>query len=205
MTSKTPIIGILGGVGAGKSTVAGQFLALGCPVIDGDAIGHELLQNPTVKRMLRSRWGKEIFDASGAVDRTALAAKVFSSPVELARLNRILHPRIRRRIRSLIAQGRADRSVRAIVVDAAVLMEAGWDDLCTVCVFVRAGKRLRRSRVAPRGWSAREWRQRENSQISLDKKAARCEYTVVNSSSISLLRKQIRRIYRNITKTADCC
>lgn len=199
--SRIPTIGLLGGVGAGKSTVAAAFARIGCAVIDGDIIGHELLRTAVVKRLVRNRWGANVFDGSGAVDRAALAARVFADPAELAHLNGILHPRIRRRMWSMVRQARA--GVPAVVIDAAVLMEAGWDDLCDVCVFVKAGGRLRQSRVRSRGWSARQWRQREKSQISLDKKAARCEYTVVNGSSIPLLRAQVRQILRKILSNAE--
>ena len=82
-----PVIGILGGIGAGKSTVAREFAKLDCRVIDGDAIGHELLAEPDVGRELRGRWGAEIFRADGGVDRAALAARVFGRPLELAEFN----------------------------------------------------------------------------------------------------------------------
>lgn len=205
MKSRRPVIGILGGIGAGKSTVAAAFARLGCEVVDGDAIGHELLRSAVVKRLLRNRWGAEIFSASGAVDRAALAAKVFdkAAPTELAHLNQILHPRIRRGMRRRIRDAQSRPAVKAVVIDAAVLMEAGWDDLCTVCVFVKAGEKLRMARVASRGWSAGQWRRRENSQISLDKKAAQCDYTVVNCSSIPLLRAQVRQILRKILSNAE--
>ena len=204
MVKQIPVIGILGGVGAGKSTVAAELAALGCLVIDGDAIGHELRESPGVKKLLRAEWGDGIFDASGSVNRPALAAKVFSDPAALARLNRILAPRIRRRIRRRIERGRATPGLPAIVLDAAVLLEARWDDLCTHFIFVRAGDRQRQARAAKRGWSAGQWSDREKSQISLDNKAARCDYTLDNSSSIPLVREQVRRIFRQITKIADC-
>ncbi len=203
MARQIPVIGILGGVGAGKSTVAAELAALGCMVIDGDAIGHELRESPGVKKALRAEWGGGIFNVSGSVDRRALAAKVFSDPAALARLNRILAPRFRRRIRRRIEQGRGRPNLPAIVLDAAVLLEARWDDLCTHFIFVRASGRQRQARAAKRGWSARQWRDREKSQISLDNKAARCQYTVDNSSSIPVVREQVRGIFRKITKTAD--
>jgi dephospho-CoA kinase len=203
MAIKIPVIGILGGVGAGKSTVAEEFAALGCLVISGDAIGHELRESAGVKKALRTEWGDGIFDASGSVSREALAKKVFTDPAALAKLNKILAPRIRRRIRRRIDRGRADPNVPAVVLDAAVLLEARWDDLCTHCIFVRASDRRRQARAATRGWTARQWRDRENSQICLDIKLARCDYMVDNSSSIPVVREQIRRIFRKITKASD--
>jgi dephospho-CoA kinase len=198
-----PVIGILGGVGAGKSTVAAELARLGCEVIDADAIGHELLKDQDAQKLLRDQWGPEIFSADGQVDRPALAAKVFGDPEALARLNRILHPRIRERIGLLIEQARRCGVAPAVALDAAVLLEAGWDEFCTHCIFVRTGDELRAARAAGRGWDRRAWRLRENSQISLDTKAGRCEYTVENSSSAPHLREQVRRIYQNIIGVSD--
>ncbi len=92
MKHRIPIIGLLGGVGAGKSTAAAELAALGCRVIDGDSIGRELLQSPVVRKLLRKQWGEGIFDSYGAVSRPVVAEKVFSDPKSLAALNRILHP-----------------------------------------------------------------------------------------------------------------
>lgn len=210
-----PVIGLLGGVGAGKSTVAAALGELGCAVIDGDAIGHELLSDPAVIRQLRKRWGDRIFSTDNAtnsvtndatddaVDRKALAAIVFEDPHELDSLNAILHPRIRRRIEERIAAIGSDASIPAAVLDAAVLLEAGWDDLCTHLVFVDAPApdRCRRT-VKHRGWDRKMWQDRENSQISLDNKRNRCDYSV-NSSSVSRLHKRIRELFQSIVIDAD--
>ena len=198
MKSK-PIIGIVGGVGAGKSTVARAFAALGCPLIDADRIGHELLREPDVKEQVRSRWSGAVFTPGGEVSRPALAEAVFADPAELAKLNAILHPRIRRRLAERIAEVRADASAAGAVLDAAVMFEAGWDDLCTVRVFVSAPKSERLARVAgSRGWNRQQWQVREKSQNSLDSKASKCEYTVDNRYGASFLREQVRVIFHRI-------
>jgi len=199
-----PVIGIVGGVGAGKSTVAAELAAIGCAVIDADAIGHELLRSGGVIRALRRHWGDRIFAADGAVNRGALGDIVFADPAELDALNRILHPRIRRRIERRIAAARADRKVKAVVLDAAVLLEGGWDDLCTRLVFVDAPARERSRRAAAaRGWDRRTWRDREKSQISLDKKRRRCDHTIDNSSSASHLGERVRLMFQAILEDVD--
>lgn len=198
-----PVVGILGGIGAGKSRVAAELEALGWARVDADAIGHELLADPAVRRAVRRRWGAGVFGPGGQVDRKALAEIVFADPAELEALNALMHPRIRRRMARRIRRARADARVAGVVVDAAVLLEAGWDDLCTHLVFVSAPDRLRARRAASdRGWTRRDWRRREKSQISLDIKAARCDYKLENSSSASRLREQVRLLNRQLVHAA---
>jgi dephospho-CoA kinase len=197
--SPKPVIGILGGVGAGKSTVAQEFVALGCRMIDGDAIGHELLRREDIRRQVLARWGQAVTASDGEVDRKALGAVVFASPAELTALNAILHPAIRQAMEQQIAQALADPAATGAVVDAAVMMEAGWDDLCTDLVFVAVSDTQRAQRVLDqRGWERSEWQRREKSQISLDKKAERCNYIIDNRSSGPHLREQVRQIFHRI-------
>jgi len=189
-----PVIGILGGIGAGKSAVAAELGRLGCFVVDADAIGHQVLDEAEVLAQVVERWGAALLDEHGRVDRSRLAGVVFSDPRHLAALNGIMHGRIRRRMEAMIRQALADESVRGVAVDAAVLLEAGRDDLCTVLVFVDAPSEVREQRVREaRHWTAPAWAEREKLQISLDKKAARCQYRLHNSSCAACLREQVRR------------
>jgi dephospho-CoA kinase len=201
---KKPVIGLVGGVAAGKSTVAAEMARLGAKIIDGDRIGHQVLRDPAAKSAVRRRWGVGVFTCGGAVDRAALGQVVFGEPEELAALNRILHPRIRREIKRQIAAARKSPRVVAVVLDAAILFEAGWDDLCTAVVFVRAPAlgRARRA-AAQRGWDRSRWRKREISQISLDKKRRKSDYVIDNSSGVSRLRDQVRRLFLAIVQAAD--
>jgi dephospho-CoA kinase len=198
-----PIIGLAGGVGAGKSTVADELGRMGCAVVDADAIGHEVLREPDVREAALSRWGDRVLDVDREVDRSALGEIVFSDPTEMEALNRLLHPRIRERALERIQRALQNPSVPAVVLDAPVLFEAGWDDLCTVCVFVDSPAGQRRRRVAEaRGWDEQEWRRREKTQIPLDKKARSCQYKVENSSSVSHLRERARGLFREIVESA---
>ena len=200
-----PVIGLLGGIGAGKSTVAAEFVKLGCRLVDADAIGHKLLGDPSVKAEFRRLWGGGVFTASGQVDRAAVAEIAFASPEGLAELNAVMHPRMRRRMAERIEAMQADAGVPAIVVDAAVLLETDWHELCTHFVYVSAPPDVRDRRVGQqRGWDRAKWRQRENSQKPLDIKAARAEDALDNSSSLSCLREQVRSVFRRIVNTAGC-
>lgn len=202
-TPGKPVIGLVGGIGAGKSTVAAELARLGCVCVDADAIGHELLGEPDVRREIRERWGGGVFGPDGRVDRARLGRIVFAGRQELAALEGILHPRIRRRLAERIAAARDKAGVEAIVLDAAVLFEAGWNDLCTHIVYVKAGRHERARRVREqRGWERSTLQAREKMQICLDKKAAESDYTIDNSSSASRLREQVRRLIQLI-RAAD--
>lgn len=203
-TRKKPVIGLIGGIGAGKSTVAAEFARLGCKVIDADQIGHALLATEPVRQALRRLWGEAIFTPEATVDRAALAKLVFADGASLTALNAILHPRIGAEIARQIDEAQADASVRAAVLDAAVMLEAGWDKYCTHKVYVDATGEQRYSRVhSQRGWAEAAWRSRENSQISLYKKSGKCEYKIDNSLSISCLRDQVLGIYNQIVHPED--
>lgn len=199
MEHDIPVIGLVGGIGSGKSAAAACMAELGAVVIDADAIGHDVLADAAVRAELMGRWGKQVLDPAGLIDRRVVAGIVFADPAELAFLNSLTHPHIARRIQERIAAIRAQGQAPAIVLDAAVVLEAGWDRQCTHLVYVHAPPAQRAGRVQRRGWDEQAWRVRENSQISLDSKACRCEYSVDNSSSLSHLREQVHRIFRQIT------
>jgi dephospho-CoA kinase len=193
-----PVIGLLGGVGSGKSAVASELADLGCAVLDADRIGHEVLAEPEVRAELRRWWGDCVIAADGSVDRPAVADIVFADPAERARLNDLTHPRIHARLAERVAALRADPACPAVVIDAALLLETRWHELCTVFLFVDAPAEVRARRVAARGWDRDEWARRENAQKPLDKKAARAEYVLDNSSSLPYLRQQVRSVFQRI-------
>lgn len=197
-----PVIGLVGGVGAGKSTAATCLAELGCELIDADAIGHEVLATVEVRQELRQRWGRRIFRDDGSVDRDALGKIVFGDSAELEALNDIMHGRIIRRISQLIERAQGDPAIAAVALDAPVMFEAGCDQMCSHVLFVSAPVELRAARAAERGWDEDSWRLREKSQISLDRKEASCYCKVDNSSSVSKLREQIRRIFQSIVGQA---
>jgi dephospho-CoA kinase len=203
--SGKPVIGLGGGIGSGKSTVARELEALGCAVIDADRIGHDLLRDPDVKSELVRRFGQAILlGESGAVDRQALGRRVFANPEDLSRLNAVMHPRIRAEMVRRIGESSAQTAVKAIVLDAALLLETDWHDLCDVLVYVSAPDEQRAQRVAEsRAWDQADWKSRENSQKPLDTKAAAADYIVENSSSLSRLRELVQSIFERILHAAN--
>ncbi|HNX27222.1 MAG TPA: dephospho-CoA kinase [Phycisphaerae bacterium] len=196
-----PVIGLVGGVGSGKSAAADIFRSLGCEVIDADAVGHEVLQLPQVAAELGKIFGRQIFDAENRISRPALAKKVFGcrNAENLHRLEAVVHPVMWERFMAAIRDA-ANKGVIAVVLDAAVLFEAGWDSLCSCTIFVDSAADVRRRRVLQtRGWDENKWRQRENSQFSLDKKAAQCCYKLYNDSDIPHLKLQVKSLLDQIT------
>lgn len=191
-----PVAGLVGGIGSGKSLAAEEFAALGCAVISGDRVGHAVLQQPDIRAQIRQRWGDAVFDADGMVNRKALGGIVFQDGQAMDDLEAMLHPRIGAEITRRIRDLKEQADVKAIILDAAVMFEAGWDHICDTVVFVDAPRSIRLCRVQEkRGWTEKDLALRESRQFPLDKKRNRCSYTLYNDSGVPHLRKQIRRIF----------
>jgi len=196
---KKPIIGILGGVGSGKSTVAAEFGKLGCQVIDADKIAHELLDEPEVKKKITASFGNAILDSAGKIDRKRLADVVFTNGDKLSLLNSIIHPFVLARVERLIARYSHQSKVKAIVLDMPLLVEVGWDKRCDRLIFVDCKQQLRWERAKKIGlFDENCVKIRENFQISLDKKVGLADNVVNNNSDFSALAKQVADIFSYI-------
>ena len=192
-----PVIGLTGGIGAGKSTVARILRELGCVVGDADAWARQALRDDTIRETLVRWWGPDILDSSGQIDRRAVARIVFSRPGERARLESLVHPWIEARRRALFRQ--APPEAPALVIDAPLLLEAGLDDECDVVIFVAADRTSRLARLADaRGWGEDELLKREESQLALDEKKARSDYVLSNNGDLDTLTGQVGRTLTEI-------
>jgi dephospho-CoA kinase len=179
-----PLIGIVGGIGSGKSLVAAELVKRGGYLISGDALGHEALRQPAIKEEVLKRWGRELLDENGEIQRRRLGQKVFADPAELQALEALVFPWIGRRIVEEIGKARRDPAVRLIVLDAAVMMETGWDRNCDRVIYVDAAADVRRQRLlSQRGWSDKEIQDRERSQMPLDEKRRRADAVLDNSGT----------------------
>jgi dephospho-CoA kinase len=196
---KKPIIGILGGIGSGKSTVAREFGKLGCGVIDADQLAHALLGENAVRDEIVSLFGPEISDSSGNIDRSKLAETVFADSGKLGLLNKILHPRVLEQAEELIRQYNGQNDISAIVLDMPLLTEVGWDKRCDRIIFVECDRQLRAERAAKKGvFDEKQQRIRENFQISLDNKVAIADNIINNNSDFSELVGQIVSVFSSI-------
>jgi dephospho-CoA kinase len=162
------VIGLVGKIAAGKSTVARAFAARGAEVIDADRLAHQALADPGAVTRIVARFGADVIDAGGRVRRPVLADRVFGPTAEhdaaLRDLEAIVHPLVRVRIESRLAEIRAaERSdgAKTVVLDVPLLMQAGWDRFCDRIVVVECDEDVRQQRLEARGWpptqrSARE-------------------------------------------------
>ena len=191
--SKQPVkvIGIVGGIGSGKSQVTRLLAEAGAPVISGDALGHEALLQPDIREQVVRRWGDGLLE-KGEIQRPKLGGIVFADPSALRELERLVHPWIKRRIAEEIEAARRTAAVPLIVLDAAILLEAGWDGPCDELVFVDVPRTLRLERIVrQRGWTEREVDAREKAQWPLKAKAARATVVVDNAGTLDDLRRQV--------------
>jgi dephospho-CoA kinase len=192
-------IGLVGGVASGKSRVAQMLVDLGAGLIDADRAGHDVLaEDPVVQEALLERWGTDVFKEDGSVDRAAVAQRVFelgeSGEAERRFLEDLLHPRIRRRLKSQIEQLAIDGR-KVAVLDAALLFEAGWQPMCDLVVFVDAPRDSRLQRARNRGWSEAEFDQREAAQWPVEDKRRAAHVMLSNDASEADLRDAVRELW----------
>lgn len=188
--ARVHVIGLVGGIGSGKSTVAEELELLGCVVVDSDRAAREILMRPEIKTVLTGWWGAGIVDGQGNVDRREVARIVFADPRERERLEQLVHPLIRQERDGVVARV-ASEGGGVVIVDAPLLFEAGVDRECEAVVFVEAPREARAERVSRRGWDAGELERRESAQMPLEEKKRRSQYVVVNDGSREELRERV--------------
>jgi len=159
------IIGLIGRIGAGKSTVAQRFAMHGAHVIDADRIAHEVLEEGDVVRQIVDRFGVDMLDADGRIRRRAVADRVFGPMPDHARalewLEALVRPRVRSRIEAQLVALRARDGDTVVVLDVPLLVQAGWADRCDRLVVVSCSEEIRQQRLAARHWSRAEQEARE--------------------------------------------
>ena len=194
-----PIIGLAGGIGSGKTAIARMLETLGGCVIDFDRLAHAELSEPDVLKTLLGWWGSSVVSPEGDVDRAAIADIVFNDPAQLQRLEDLLYPRLMQRSEVLLAAAEAEPIVKAMVLDAPKLFEAGLDRLCDSVIFVDTQMSDRLHHVEQnRGWSEQELIRRENRQTPLDQKRASADYVIVNHAGLDELREQVERVFSSV-------
>lgn len=195
------MIGLVGGIGAGKSTVARILESLGATVIDSDRAVHDQYTNAEVINTLRQWWGDSVCHPDGSINRAEVAKIVFADSAQLSRLEGLLWPRIEAVRQAMMPGLMADANVRAIVLDAPKLYEAGLDRQCDAVIFVDAEPSVRLQRLKDsRGWSAEELQRRERLQKPLDIKRANADYVVSNNTPLDQLRIAVERVLSQIVE-----
>jgi dephospho-CoA kinase len=186
------VIGLTGGIAAGKSTVSEALRDAGAVVIDADKVGHEAYQPGTeAHAALVEAFGREIVGEGGEIDRRKLGAIVFADPAERQRLQEIVWPRMKAMMRARLDQLRAS-GTNVAVIEAAVLLEAGWQDLTDVVWVVQVAEDVAMARLMTRnGFSAEEARSRIRAQLSNEERARHADAIIDNNGSIDEAREQV--------------
>jgi dephospho-CoA kinase len=190
-------------MGSGKSTVAQILASQGAFVLDADAVGHALIDQRPSRIRVVERFGPEVLvppsrdETEPHINRKALGAIVFEDRHARHDLEAILHPRMRRTFEKSIARLERKRTYRLIVLDAAILFEAGWNDLCDRVVFVDAPRQNRLERLmAQRQWTAADLASRELHQIDLETKGRLADYVLTNEGPVESLGPRISEMLK---------
>jgi dephospho-CoA kinase len=190
-------IGLTGGIGSGKSTVAARLADLGATVIDADALAREVLE-PGTSGLARvvERFGDGVLTPEGTLDRPGLGAIVFNDPDALADLNAIVHPLVRQRTAELLAQAGEDE---VVVNDVPLLVETGLQDGFDAVIVVEAPIAVRLSRLVDRGLTEDDARSRIAAQASDEQRRAVATVLIDNSGSVAELRTQVDAAWQRLT------
>ena len=195
---RVPVIGLAGGIGAGKSAVASVLARAGCVISDSDRDAAEVLADPSVVETLRGWWGDEVVAPDGGVDRSVIAGRIFGDDGARRRLEALVHPKIHRLREARFAAAPPD--VVALVIDAPLLFEAGLAESCDAVFFVDAPWSSRLARVVEhRGWNESELRRREAAQLPIEEKRRRATLVIDNDSDADALESSVLAALRRST------
>lgn len=191
-------IGLTGGVGSGKSTVAGLLADHGAFVVDADAVAREVVAPGTPGlAAVAAEFGPDVIAADGSLDRAALAAVVFTDDAARGRLNAIVHPLIGARTAELMA-GAAPGQV--VVHDVPLLVENKLAAAYDVVVVVIADDAVRLSRLAARGMASDEARRRIAAQASDEERRAVADVVLTNDGELDHLAAQVDALWRTVAR-----
>jgi dephospho-CoA kinase len=191
-------IGLTGGIGSGKSTVARILGELGAPVIDADKVGHAIYEpgGPAYAEVVAA-FGGEILAPDRTIDRRKLGPIVFADPAALKRLNSIVHPKMFARMREMVGAMRAAGERRPIVIEAAILIEANWQPLFDEIWLVVASRERVVERVErDRAMKPEQIEARIKAQLSADERRKYATIVVINDGTIDELRAKVTELWR---------
>jgi dephospho-CoA kinase len=201
MTKRPMLIGIVGGIASGKSEVASLLVQHGAARINADELGHILLtSDESIQEKVVGLFGESILDESQQIDRKKIASQVFGndsrSRTLLDQLEAILHPAIRHLADERLAMLRKQPGIEMIVLDAPLLIEAGWSSMCDEILFVDTPLGQRQQYASRRGWSVDELAKREATQLALTEKRSAASKVIVNDGDLDSLKRKVKAIIR---------
>jgi dephospho-CoA kinase len=197
----TKVIGLTGGIGSGKSTVAQLLGELGAVVMDADKVGHEAFQPGTEAwHDVVAAFGKEILSPGGDIDRAKLGKIVFNNPDSLARLNRIMHPRMYDMIKDRIAEYRR-QGVDVVVLEAAILIEANWTSLVDEVWVTVAPEAAVLERVKQqRGQNEAQTSARIRAQLTNVERIKHADVVINNDGTPEELKAKVKELWERLKK-----
>ena len=193
------VIGLTGGIAAGKSTAADVLREFGATVIDADRLGHRSYEpgTPGFQKVVNA-FGHDIVGKDGNIDRRVLGGKVFGAPGQLERLNAIVWPEIRALIKDEVKQIRSQEEDPVIVLEAAVLLEAQWQDLCDEVWVVLTPVKTAVARLKERNNLAEDAAMaRINAQMTNKERAAAADVKIDNDADEEQLRARVERAWKS--------
>ena len=194
-----PVVGLTGGIGSGKSTVAAILAELGARLIDADRIGHEVYGPGTEGHAsVVQAFGPRVVAPDGTIDRRALGAIVFHDPGALARLNAIVHPLIAAEIQRRVAAVRAEPGAPPIVIEAAILIEAGWRFFDRIWAVIAPREAAIVRVVADRGLSREDVERRMAAQATDEDRRHVAHLVIENDGTRGELRPRVEAAWRTL-------
>ena len=196
------VIGLTGGIASGKSTVAGFLQEFGAQIIDADRLGHRVYEPGTTGfQKVVNAFGHDIVAKDGTIDRRVLGGKVFGAPDQMDRLTDIVWPEIRKFASAEIAELKKKHRGSVIVLEAAVLLEAGWQDLVdeiwvTTVKIATAAERL----IARNGLTEEQAMSRIQSQMSTKERLEQADVKIDNSDTLEDLKRRVERQWKLLQK-----
>jgi dephospho-CoA kinase len=187
-----PVVGLTGGMGAGKSTALAALERLGAEVLSSDDVVHELYDSEQVREAVTARWGPDVAP-DGAIDRAAVAAQAFASHEERVWLESLLWPLVGERTAAWLAEVRARRpSARAAVIEVPLLFEAGLQDAYDATIAVISDEHVRNERTSQRGHAQLD--ERLARQLPQEEKARLATFVVRNDGSEKDLERELSEV-----------
>jgi dephospho-CoA kinase len=195
------LVGLTGGIGSGKSTVAGMLADRGAVILDADVFARDAVQPGTdAFRAVARRFGDTVVTAEGELDRGALAGIVFADPAALADLEAIVHPEVRRMLADAL-QAELDTDHVVVLVNP-LLIEMGTHRDCDVVVVVAAAPETQVVRAAMRGLQEADIRARIAAQLPADERASHADVVLDNAGTLEELRGAVDRLWGELIDRA---
>jgi dephospho-CoA kinase len=191
------LVGLTGGIASGKTTVSAMLAECGAEVIDADHIARQVVMPGTPAWCkIRDHFGPGVLHPDGQLDRQALADIVFADKSKLALLNEITHPAIFARIADRLEAHHGQDVV--VVLDAALLIEAGLAEGVDVVVVVHSPREIQVERLAAKGVGATDARNRIAAQLEPEKRLARADIVIDNGGSLEDLGRQVDKLWEEL-------